>query len=176
MPAKPARGGRVDTTRVMDTTPNERAGEEVDAVLEACRSLVAVSAWSVETVADRVDLVQLRILVVLAARGAGSLKDVAEAAHLHLTRASRSCDRLVGKGFITRSDDPDDRRVLQLRLTSAGEAVVRDVMNARRDAIAPVLAAMSASRRTELVRSLRAFAAASGEFIDGDLSALAWTH
>jgi len=150
--------------------------DDVDAVLEACRSLVAISAWSVESVADQVDLVQLRVLVVLATRGASSLKDVADAARLHLTRASRACDRLVGKRLINRSDDPLDRRVLQLSLTPAGDAVVRKVMNARRDAVAPVLAAMSSTRRTELVRSLRAFADASGSIGHGDVSALAWTQ
>jgi DNA-binding MarR family transcriptional regulator len=168
MPAKRATNGRVDIT-------NERPGiDEVDAVLEACRSLVAIAAWSVESVADEVDLVQLRILVVLANRGPASLKEVAEATRLHLTRASRSCDRLVGKKLITRSDDPVDRRLLQLRLSPAGKAVVRKVTNSRRDAVAPVLAAMTKTRRTELVRSLRAFAAAGQGNGDGDLSSLAW--
>jgi DNA-binding MarR family transcriptional regulator len=149
---------------------------DVDAVLDACRSLVAISAWSVEAVADQVDLVQLRILVVLATRGVSSLKDLADATRLHLSRASRACERLVGKNLITRSDDPDDRRVLQLGLTPEGEAVVRTVQDARRDAVAPVLAAMSATRRSELVRALRAFAAATGEAGHGDVSSLAWTE
>lgn len=170
MPAKSAASSR--TSAVADRSDVE----EVDAVLEACRSLVAISAWSVEAVADQVDLVQLRILVVLATRGSSSLKDLADTARLHLTRASRACDRLVGQGLITRSDDPDDRRVLQLGLTAAGEAVVDEVMSARRNAVAPVLAAMSATRRAELIRSLRAFAAASGEVGHGDVSSLGWTQ
>lgn len=145
-------------------------------MLEACRTLVAISAWSVEAVADQVDLVQLRILVVLATRGASGLGDLANVTRLHLSRASRACDRLVGKNLVTRRDDPDDRRVLQLGLTTEGEAVVRTVQNARRDAVAPVLAAMSATRRTELVRALQAFAAATGELGHGDVSALAWTE
>ena len=167
MPTTPAATTRADT--------KAQGTDEVDAVLQACRSLVAISAWSLDTVADQVDLVQLRILVVLATRGAASLKDLADAAHLHLTRTSRSCDRLVGKQLITRSDDPEDRRVLQLRLTPAGRAVVRTVMNARREAVTPILAAMSPTRRTELVRSLRAFTAASGALGSGDVSSLAWT-
>jgi DNA-binding MarR family transcriptional regulator len=149
---------------------------DVDAVLDACRSLVAISAWSAESVADQVDLVELRILVVLATRGASSLGDLAHVARLHVTRASRACDRLVGKDLITRSDSSEDRRVLQLGLTAAGESIVRTVQDARRGAIAPVLAAMSGPRRNELVRALRAFAAASGEVGRADLSLLAWTE
>lgn len=150
--------------------------DDIDAVLDACRSLVAISAWSVEAVADRVDLVELRILVVLATRGASSLKDLADATGLHLSRASRACERLVGKELITRAGDPNDRRMVQLRLNRDGQAVVGTVLDARRAAIAPVLAAMSGTGRRELVRSLRAFAAASGEAGRGDTSSLAWTE
>jgi DNA-binding MarR family transcriptional regulator len=164
------------TSDMAATRTDAVARAEVDAVLDACRSLVAISAWSVEAVADRVDLVELRILVVLATRGASSLKDLADTVHLHLTRSSRACDRLVGKKLITRTDHPGDRRVLQLALTRSGAALVQEVMAARRDAVAPVLAAMSATRRAELVRSLRAFAAASGELGGRDVSALAWTE
>jgi DNA-binding MarR family transcriptional regulator len=170
MPAQRAASSRT-------ATAVEHSGvDDVDAVLNACRSLVAISAWSVEAVADEVDLVQLRVLVVLSTRGASSLKDLAETAGLHLTRASRACDRLVGKKLLTRSDDPEDRRVLQLRITAAGEAVVLAVMNARRKAVAPVLAAMSATRRVELVRALRAFETASGDVGHGEVSSLAWTQ
>ncbi len=172
MPVKRAAPAATDATRNTPTDQPDLA--EIDAVLDACRSLVAISAWSVEAVADQVDLVQLRILVVLTTRGASSLRDLAGTARLHLTRASRACDRLVSKRLITRTDDPDDRRVLRLRLTPAGEAVVRKVVDARREAIAPVLAQMSATRRTELVRSLRAFAAATSPH--GDMSLLAWTE
>lgn len=144
-------------------------------MLDACRSLVGISAWSVDAVAEQVDLVELRILVVLANRGASSLKELAERSRLHLTRTSRACERLVGKQLITRRDDPEDRRVAQLGLTAAGEAVVGEVTDARRKAIAPVLAAMSVSRRTELVRSLRAFSRASGDVDSSDVAALAWS-
>lgn len=155
------------------------AAPDVDVVLDACRALVAISARSVEAVAGRVDLVQLRILVVLARRETASLRDVVDATGLHPTRASRHCDRLVAKKFITRTDDPDDRRVLRLALAPAGHKLVRRVVDARRDAIAPALAAMSATRRAELVRSLRAFTVASGEHgaTDADdLSTLAWVE
>jgi len=149
---------------------------EIDAVLTACRSLVAIAARSVEAVADQVDLVQLRILVVLSARGTASLSEVAEECRLHLTRASRQCDRLVGMDLITRVDDPEDRRSLQLSLTPAGHEIVARVTDARRESIAPVLARLSPTRRAELLRSLRDFSAAEVAVTDGRLAELAWTQ
>ena len=44
---------------------------------------------------------------------------------LHLTRASRLCDRLVAAGLLDRADDPANRRQLTLTLTPDGERVVR---------------------------------------------------
>jgi DNA-binding MarR family transcriptional regulator len=149
---------------------------EIDAVLQACRSLVAIAAWSVDAVADEVDVVQLRILVVVATREWASLKTVVEATRLHPSRASRTCDRLVGKGLMTRTADPEDRRSVQLNLTAAGERIVRRVRRARRAAITPVLAGMSERSRVDLLRGLDEFAAASGGPRDADLSTMAWTE
>jgi DNA-binding MarR family transcriptional regulator len=149
---------------------------EVDAVLQACRSLVAIAAWSVDAVADKVDVVQLRILVLVATRESTSLKAVVEVTRLHPSRASRTCDRLVGKGFMTRTADPEDRRSVQLKLTAAGERIVRRVRRARRAAITPVLAGMSERSRADLLRVLDEFAAASGGSSNADLSTLAWTE
>jgi DNA-binding MarR family transcriptional regulator len=149
---------------------------EVDAVLHACRSLVAIAAWSVATVADKVDLVQLRILVLVATRQSASLKAVVEATGLHPSRASRTCDRLVGKGLMTRAADSEDRRSVRFKLTTAGERVVRRVRRARRAAITPVLAAMPKDSRADLLRVLGEFAAASGVPGDADLSTFAWTE
>lgn len=157
---------------------NERNSEvsdaEIDAVLHACRSLVAIAAWSVDVVADEVDLMQLRVLVLIATRGAASLKAVVETTGAHPSRASRTCDRLVSKGLVSRTSDPADRRSLRLTLTPAGERIVRRVRRARRAAIAPALSAMSPHARADLLRALEDFAAASDGRRDGDLSALAW--
>src|SRR4051794_13221783 len=117
-------GKREDTAGV--------TAEEMDAVLDACRSLVAVSASSLDVVADDVDLVQLRILVVLATRRSTSLSDLAAITGLHMSTASRGCDRLVKERLITRLEDPGDRRTVRLSVTAAGQDIVDAVVQARR--------------------------------------------
>ena len=88
-------------------------------------------------------------------------------------------DRLVKDGLINRADDPTNRRQVALTLTSAGERVVRRVMQRRREAIEPILAAltrqMSKPRRAELVTLLREFAVAGGDPSESDLWAMGWT-
>jgi DNA-binding MarR family transcriptional regulator len=147
--------------------------QEIDALLTACRALVAIAVHSVSAVSEDVDLVQLRILVVIASRGWASLGEVAEATTITPSKASRTCDRLVANRLVTRDDDPNDRRSLKLTLTRAGQQVVRRVNEARRDAIAPMLAAMPASRRSALVRALDEFTANSTPE-QRDLWAMGW--
>lgn len=149
--------------------------EEADAVLAACRILVTLSARSIAAVEDVADLAQMRALVVMASRGSVSLGELATAANLHLTRASRLCDRMVAEGLIHRADDPADRRQLTLTLTPSGERVVHTVMQHRRDAIKPILARLTKQRSAELISALQEFATAGGEPSDLELWAMGWT-
>jgi DNA-binding MarR family transcriptional regulator len=153
--------------------------EETEAVLAACRVLVAISARSIAEVEDVADLTQVRALVVIASRGSVSLSELSEAMNIHLTRASRLCDRLVVKGLINRADDPANRRQLTLTLTPDGERVVQEVMRRRREAIKSLMDRLSKhmtkQRRADVALLLREFAAAGGEPSDPDLWAMGWT-
>lgn len=148
-------------------------------MLAACRVLVSVSAQSMAAVEDVADVTQVRALVVIASRGSVSLGELSEATNIHLTRASRLCDRLVAKGLIDRADDPSNRRQLTLTLTATGHQVVQEVMRRRRGAIQPILdrmtTQMTIQRRADVVSLLREFAAAGGEPSDPDLWAMGWT-
>lgn len=150
-----------------------RAESDADAVLHACRLLVAISVRSLSAADDIVTLPELRVLVVLASRGPVSLSRVAQATGLHLSKASRMCDRLAGRGLLLREDDPDDRRSLQLTLTAAGERVVERVQRARQAAVVPLLEGMDPNRRAQLTELLEELSSA-GDAADEDLWKLAW--
>jgi DNA-binding MarR family transcriptional regulator len=159
-------------------TPPRPTNDEVDALLAACQVLVGISAQSVAAVSDVADLIQVRALVVVAGRGSVSLSELAAAMDIHLTRASRLCDRLVLKGLLHRVDDPDNRRQLILTLTPSGKRVTRTVIQRRRAALGPILTRMmnklSAQQRSEFTALLRAFANAAGQPADTDLWAMGW--
>ena len=148
--------------------------EEVDAVLDACRVLVAITARSMAATSAVTDLLQLRVLVVLWSRPSLSLGELAQAVGISLTRASRLCDRLVTHGLVNRADDPDNRRQLVLRLTPAGQEVVETVWQERAEEIRPVLSRMSPEGRVRLVSALGEFARAADGLADQDLWALGW--
>ena len=158
-----------------DASAADVASADADAVLAACRVLVALSAQSIVAVDDLADVTQVRVLVIVASTEPVSLGVLAEAAQLHPSTASRLCDRMVAEKLLDRSDDPSNRRALNLRLTAKGRRVIAVMVRHRREAIMPILRAMPASGRRNLVTALRAFADAGGEPPDRDLWSMGWT-
>lgn len=147
----------------------------VESVLTAARVLVAVSAQSVAEISDTVTLPQLRVLVVLASQPSMNLNGVATRIGVHPSNATRVVDRLVSAGLLDRRNDPADRRNLLLELTSAGNALVHDVMQRRRDTIATILEQMSPEERRQFGAGACAFVAAGGEFPSTAAWSLGWT-
>ncbi len=151
------------------------SAEQIDAVLVACRALVAVAAQSVASVEDRVTLPQLRVLVMIASRGPQNLASVAAGLGVHASNGTRMCDKLVNAGLLHRSDDPTDRRNLVLQLTPSGQQLVDSMTEHRRTAIAKVLAKMPAQLRSDLVPALLAFANSAQGIPPSEAWALGWT-
>src|SRR3954468_20830448 len=112
------------TRAAMAGAPDVTDSELLDAFLVASRCLVAISAQSMAAVGDQVDVVQLRMLVVVASRSSCTLGELARAAGLHLSTASRTGDRLVAGGLLFRTPRAADRRTLEFTLTADGEELV----------------------------------------------------
>ncbi|MGI8677557.1 MAG: MarR family winged helix-turn-helix transcriptional regulator [Jatrophihabitans sp.] len=156
--------------------PRRRRGvaAEADAVLAACRLLVGVSVQSMAAVADAVSVIQLRILTVIASRESVTLSELAAATGLHISQASRTCDRMVHDGLVGRTEDPDDRRSVRLTLTEPGQRIVGEVAASRRAALEPALRRLDADSRQALVTALEQLVTSAGEPAEADLWALGW--
>jgi DNA-binding MarR family transcriptional regulator len=145
-----------------------------DFVLAASRALVAMTARSIAAVRKSADPVEVRVLVIVSARETVSLREVAESLGVHVSTASRLCDRMVTEGLLDRRDDPADRRQLALRLTAEGARVVSGMLNHRRRAVGRILARMNGDQLDQLDAGLRAFADAAGDVPERDLWTLGW--
>jgi DNA-binding MarR family transcriptional regulator len=160
---------------VQNVAVASEATDDVDAVMQAARVLIGVSARSVAVVEGVVTPPQLRLLVMVASRGPLNLAAVADGMGVHPSNATRACDRLVVAGLLDRRDNPADRRNLLLALTPAGHELVERVMDQRRAAIAEILDRIPPSRRRTLAGAMRSFAAAAGEAPDRDVWSMGWT-
>ncbi len=65
---------------------------------------------------------QCYVLETLHTHGALTMNELAEKMYLSLSTVTRVVDELVKKGFVQREEDPADRRIRVIDLTSQGEA------------------------------------------------------
>lgn len=137
--------------------------QDVDAALIAVDVMMGVAARSVAEVEDIVTSPQLRVLVTIATRGPQNLGEIATELGVHASNATRTSEKLVHAGLISRTEDPVDRRFVRLTLTGQGAALVDQVIGHRRKALANVLAAMKPEDRARATDGFRAFARAAGE-------------
>jgi DNA-binding MarR family transcriptional regulator len=74
------------------------------------------------TAADRAELAQRKLMIAIAANQPATLGQVAKAVGRGAPAVSRSVDSLVRAGLVERTQDPDNRRRLALRLSEAGRS------------------------------------------------------
>jgi DNA-binding MarR family transcriptional regulator len=140
---------------------NELIG--LDMSMRAARVFAGITAESVAQAGAAITLPQLRVLVLASTTPALTNSAVAEALDVHLSNATRICDRLIRAGLLERRTAIADRRRVELRLTKAGGALVNTVAEHRRAAIARILSQMSTEEQDTLAGALERFADAAEE-------------
>jgi DNA-binding MarR family transcriptional regulator len=141
---------------------------DVEAVLTASRTLIAIATQSLGAAAEETTLAQYRALVVLASRGPQRMMDLAAALGVTPSTAGRMCDRLLRKGLIRRYRARADRRCVLVSITAPGREVVDQATARRRELLAGILRRIPATERPAVARAFRSFAAAAGEVPDSD--------
>lgn len=134
----------------------------------ASRAFVGITARSLAGLDADVTLPQFRALMVLAMRGPQRPGDISVELKVAPSTGTRMCERLVRKGLIRRTRTPNDRRVVRLRLTSAGRSLVEELVGRRRDELAAIVAATAPHWQPSVTAALQAFAEAAGEVPEQD--------
>jgi DNA-binding MarR family transcriptional regulator len=164
----------MNTARRGEVAGDRPSAAQVDAVLRASRALVGIAAAAIAAVDDTVTMPQLRVLVMVGARGPLNLAAVAAGLNVNPSNASRTCDQLIRAGLLNRRESPTDRRHVTLTLTPAGKRLVDRVTKHRRDAIERVLREMPVVERDRLAVALDAFATSAGEPLDDEALTFIW--
>ena len=89
--------------------------------------------------------------------------DVAKAFGVTLPAVTHIVDRLEEKQFLSRADDPGDRRVYILELTRTGRALVQELHGLQMRGVEGVLQRMSADDRQRVIKGLEALVDAAAE-------------
>jgi len=98
---------------------------------------------------------QFRALAFLGRNEGAMLGDVATFLTLTLSAASKLVDGLVNAKLVARESDPQDRRKIALKLTSAGESKFASARQATADFLADRVAALSAADRDCITEAMR---------------------
>jgi DNA-binding MarR family transcriptional regulator len=88
----------------------------------AARFTAVAQMWVVDGPAERAEHARRKLLSAIGSREPATLNDIARAVGRGAPAVSRSVDALVRGGLVQRTQDPDNRRRLALRLTGEGRA------------------------------------------------------
>ena len=86
----------------------------------ASRFTEVAHKWVADGPAERADAARRKLLTAIGEKEPATLNEVAAAVERGAPAVSRSVDALVRSGLVERQPDPDNRRRLALRLSSAG--------------------------------------------------------
>jgi DNA-binding MarR family transcriptional regulator len=128
----------------------------------ASRAVIAAAVRALKSVDPSVSVPQMRVLVLLWTGEPLNVSAVAEGLGVNASNASRSCDRLVGAGFVHRAERATDRRHVSLTLTEHGRAFVEELMKRREQELAAIVGRMTEADRMRLMSALEPFNEAAG--------------
>lgn len=81
-----------------------------------------------------------------------SIKDIAETMEMSSSGATQLVDGLVQGGFVTRKEDPNDRRLVQLELSPKGKKHIAATKEMRINEMAEIFDTLSDKELEEFVR------------------------
>jgi DNA-binding MarR family transcriptional regulator len=98
---------------------------------------------------------QLKTLFFISNRGATTTGKLATALKVTPTNVTGIIDRLLEKNLITRTGDPDDRRVLLLRTTPQGDELVAELRQKRRERMIELFTRLSDEEAAIVAQGLK---------------------
>jgi DNA-binding MarR family transcriptional regulator len=108
-------------------------------------------------------MAQLNILYTLKRCGEMPMSRLAEMLNVSVSNATGLIDRIEERGLVERTRVPEDRRIVLIRVTAAGEQMLRDLDVLSDDLVRSVLGRLS---RTELTAMATAFASIREALVD----------
>nr|CAA9233923.1 Transcriptional regulator, MarR family [uncultured Armatimonadetes bacterium] len=112
-------------------------------------------------------ILQVRCLFILSRHPGMKMNELAEKLEVKLPAASQIADRLVRRGLVKRSADPDDRRVVRLSLTEEALGILAKADALRRSRLSATLRNLDAEAFGKALDGLRLLAAAAEQVEDG---------
>ena len=95
------------------------------------------------------------ILLALSETGSVTMNDLSVRMRLANSTMTRMVDQLFQKRMITREPDPEDRRIVRVRLTEQGQSVKIRLKKAMQDLFYQILEDIPEGEREQIIHSLK---------------------
>ena len=102
----------------------------------------------------KITLPQFLILDLLSQQGESRMTDMAHFMHVSTAAMTGIVDRLVGYGYVVRVYEPEDRRIVKIKLTPGGNELVRKINEQRRSMVIKIFGSISETDRHDYLRIL----------------------
>ncbi len=153
-----------ETTTISDP----QLQQDAEALYEALGDLIRVYQFRDR---DRIcchdlSITQCHALEVLTVRGGLTLNEVAAELYLDKSTASRVVAALERKGYVERTEHPEDRRAILLEVTATGEALYKQIHGAIIEQEKGLLTDFDSGTRQSMTMLIRRLAVAAAERVD----------
>ena len=101
-----------------------------------------------------ITLPQFLVLEFLRADGELKMKDLASNMHVSTAAMTGIVDRLVRDGYVVRSPDAKDRRIIKIKLVEKGSQIVKKIIKERRQMIIRIFGKISGGERRDYLNIL----------------------
>jgi DNA-binding MarR family transcriptional regulator len=92
------------------------------------------------------------LLIVLREPGEWNVRKIAQAIAAPISTISSALDRLENRGLLARKRESEDRRVVQIELTTAGNRLVGKIRSSQIEICRVMLSKLDAQEREQLIR------------------------
>lgn len=131
---------------------NNALMEFADKVLEISRDFMRY--YAEEAYKVKLTLSQIAIMDILSRNKESNMSDMAHFMNVTTAAMTGIVDRLVRDGYVARTSDPDDRRVINIKLTGKGISAVKSLLEQKKRMITKMFGALSEKERTAYLKIL----------------------
>jgi DNA-binding MarR family transcriptional regulator len=126
---------------------------------------------SAPLLATTLTIQQLKVLLLLHLEGSTSAHELADSLGVSMATVTGIVDRLVDRDLVTRTEDPDDRRVRRISLAAEGVRLTEELMTAGQAQRRRVLLQLDVETLAGLARATAAVHAAAEAVLRDHVSA-----
>ena len=102
----------------------------------------------------KITMPQFVVLEILHREGQSRMTDLARLINVTTAAMTGIVDRLVRDGYLERSSDPDDRRIIKVDLTAKGSKAVKNIIDQRKQIFSKIFGVLSQEDREEYLKIL----------------------